>query len=62
MPHLRIASDRAALYIAALMAKLLAIITLLFGAGLVLLAYPGDDPKSNGLWFEGEKHLTTFAN
>jgi Tol biopolymer transport system component len=58
--HLRIATSRAALYIAALMRKSLAVLVLLLGAGLALLAFPGQDPKSNGLWFEGEKHLANI--
>ena len=58
--HLRIATARTALYISALMTKVLAVIVLLFGAGLALLGYSADDPKSNGLWFEGEKHLANI--
>jgi TolB protein len=43
------------------MKKLLFIGVLILIAGLALLAAPGDEPKTkDGLWYEGEKHLSNI--
>ncbi len=55
-----VASQGATLYIAARMAKTIAVVVLTFCAALALLAFSGQQSKSNALWFEGEKHLSNI--
>lgn len=42
------------------MRRTIAVLFLLFCAGAALLAFSRQEPKSSGLWFEGEKHLANI--